>query len=205
MQTQQAAAPTTAAKPPMKGRGMHPPTYGGNFMLTPSLLDNVAPDITLPEQYFMNQQSDDGMGAERALMYAVLKDGIRCFYKNVGASRRKYKKVYDEAEEWLGEDCWDDPFSFRVICDTLSIDAGCLRSRLFEWRDTELRRRELTGDTSSAQVGRSPFPSTMDLEGSDSGSYNDRDVEASDEDEWAEAGHVSLDDMESEELVYAAA
>lgn len=203
MQNQQATSSTTTnnVKPLVKGRSMNPPTYGGNFMLTPSLLDNVAPDITLPEQYFMNQQSDDGMGAERTLMYAVLKDGIRCFYKNVGAVRRKYKKVYAEAEEWLAEDCWDDPFSFRIICDTLNIDADCLRSRLFDWRDTELVRREVTGDTSSAQVGRSPFPSSMDLDSMD----RDRDLAARDEDdEWSDAEHISLDDMSREELGYAA-
>ena len=47
---------------------------------------------------------------------------------------------------------------FSPICDTLSIDADCLRSRLVAWKDFELERREATGDTTSVQVGRSPFP-----------------------------------------------
>lgn len=67
--------------------------------MTPSLADHLAPDLTLPVQYFARQACDDGMGPEKALMYAVLKDGIRCFYKNVGATRRKYKKMWLEAEE----------------------------------------------------------------------------------------------------------
>jgi hypothetical protein len=86
-------APTTATP-----QRREPNPYGGNFMLTPSLMEYLTPDLTLPEQYYMRHQGDDGMGPERALMYAVLKDAIRSFYKNVGATRRKYKKVLLEAE-----------------------------------------------------------------------------------------------------------
>ena len=135
-----------------------PHPMAGNFILMPSLLDYLTPDLTLPEQYFAQQANDDGMGPEKALMYAVLKDGIRCFYKYTGSTRRKYRKMSDEAEEWLAEDTWDDPFSFTVICDTLGIDSGCLRAKLLAWKDAELERRRMTGDTKSIQVGRSPFP-----------------------------------------------
>lgn len=150
---------TTKTQAPAQRREPNP--YGGNFMLTPSLMEYLTPDLTLPEQYYMRHQGDDGMGPERALMYAVLKDAIRSFYKNVGATRRKYKKVLLEAETWLSEDSWDYPFSFLVICETLNIDALCLRSRLFAWRDAELQRREMTGETSARPSGRSPFPSPI--------------------------------------------
>lgn len=141
-----------------------PSAYRGNFILTPSLVEYLAPDLTLPEQYYLRQMPDDGMGPERALMYAVLKDGIRCFYKNIGATRRKYKRICAEAEEWIAEDCWDYPFSFRVICDLLGIDSACLRNRLFAWKEAELRRRAATGETDVKQPGRSPFPSTVDMD-----------------------------------------
>jgi len=59
------------------------------------------------------------------------------------------------------DDTWDYPFSFEVICDTLGIDGECLRSKLFVWKDAELQRRQLTGDTKSIQVGRSPFPTEI--------------------------------------------
>jgi len=144
-----------------RGRRPAPNPLGGNFILMPSLLEYLSPDLTLPEQYFERQRNDDGMGAERALMYAVLKDGIRCFYKHVGATRRKYRKMSGEAEEWLMDDDWNYPFSFRVICDTLGIDPDCLRKRLLAWKDLELERRRMTGDTKSIQVGRSPFPSPI--------------------------------------------
>jgi len=157
-------APAAAAGPHRRGRNRRsePNPLGGNFILMPSLLEYLSPDLTLPEQYFYRQRNDDGMGAEKALMYAVLKDGIRCFYKHIGATRRKYRKMSAEAEEWLMEDTYDYAFSFRVICDTLSIDADCLRNRLVSWKEFELERRESTGDTTSVQVGRSPFPTYFD-------------------------------------------
>jgi hypothetical protein len=103
-----------------------------------------------------------------------------------------------EAEEWILEDTWDYPFSFRVICDTLGIDSDCLRSRLVEWKDSELERRLVTGDTKSVQIGRSPFPTPLnDFEES----YNaavvddlDDDVEINDSAE-EEFEHVSLDEV----------
>ena len=155
----------------------------------PSLLEYLSPDLTLPEQYFAKQANDDGMGAEKSLMYAVLKDGIRCFYKHVGATRRKYRKMSAEAEEWLMEDTWDYPFSFRVICDTLGIDSDCLRSRLLDWKEAELQRREVTGDTKTVQVGRSPFPSPIDdsmfsVQAGHEDSYDSDDDEDGDDDCW---------------------
>ena len=120
-------------------------------------------------------------------MYAVLKDGIRCFYKHVGATRRKYRKMSAEAEEWLLDDTYDYPFSFRVICDTLGIDADALRSRLMTWKDAELERRRVTGDTKSVQVGRSPFPTPfadlddLALSNESGGDWDELEAEDSDD------------------------
>jgi hypothetical protein len=191
---------TPKTPPTRNGRSRRPEPnpLGGNFILMPSLLEYLSPDLTLPEQYFYLQRNDDGMGAEKSLMYAVLKDGIRCFYKHVGATRRKYRKMSAEAEEWLMEDTYDYPFSFRVICDTLGIDADCLRSRLLDWKESELERRRVTGDTKSVQVGRSPFPTPLedldnDLAASDAGE--------SDDDGWDDADHVSLEEYREYEQV----
>jgi hypothetical protein len=180
-----------------RSRRPEPNPLGGNFILMPSLLEYLSPDLTLPEQYFYRQRNDDGMGAEKALMYAVLKDGIRCFYKHVGATRRKYRKMSAEAEEWLLEDTYDYAFSFRVICDTLGIDADALRGRLMTWKDAELERRRITGDTKSVQVGRSPFPTQFSeleaLIGSDTNGGQDAD-------EWDDDDMVSLEDYELEQV-----
>jgi hypothetical protein len=197
-----------------KSRRPEPNPLGGNFILMPSLLEYLSPDLTLPEQYFLRQRNDDGMGAEKSLMYAVLKDGIRCFYKHVGSKRRKYRKMSVEAEEWILDDSYDYAFGFRVICDTLGIDADCLRQRLLAWKDTELRRREMTGDTRTIQVGRSPFPTAvadlgLDLDADDDD--GDEDDSLSDDDElaagaeessdaaWNTVEHTSLEELRLEE------
>ena len=202
---------TTKASATPQRREANP--YGGNFMLTPSLMEYLTPDLTLPEQYYMRHQGDDGMGPERALMYAVLKDAIRSFYKNVGATRRKYKKVLLEAETWLGEDSWDYPFSFLVICETLSIDAVCLRARLFAWRDAELRRRAVTGEKSTRPAGRSPFPTPIqnaDLDRMSIDTDIDLDQDADlgfggeEESDW-DGMTMSLDDLAYEESIGNAA
>lgn len=198
-------ATTTKASTTPTRREANP--YGGNFMLTPSLMEYLSPDLTLPEQYYMRHQGDDGMGPKRALMYAVLKDAIRSFYKNVGATRRKYKKVLLEAETWLAEDSWDYPFSFLVICETLSIDAVCLRTRLFAWREAELRRRAMTGEKTSRPSGRSPFPSPILSENLDRLSIDtdidlDQDADlgfgSEEETDW-DGTTMSLDDLAYEE------
>lgn len=207
---QQAAPASTFRKEPNR--------YGGNFILTPSLMEYLAPDLTLPEQFYLRQQPDDGMGPERALMYAVLKDGIRCFYKNVGATRRKYKKICAEAEEWIAEDSWDYPFSFRVICDMLGIDSECLRERLFSWKDAELRRLAVSGAKLSRPAGRSPFPSAIDLDQLDRLPLasdvdidldQDRDLGldgyGDSDDEWPGVEQISLDDLACEERLGRAA
>lgn len=199
-----------------KGRRHEPNPLGGNFILMPSLLEYLAPDLTLPEQYFLRQQNDDGMGAEKSLMYAVLKDGIRCFYKHVGSKRRKYRKMSVEAEEWILDDSYDYAFGFRVICDMLGIDADCLRKRLMAWKETELRRREMTGDTRTIQVGRSPFPTAtgeleLELGADDIDEDEDDDsLVVDDEDtadvaagaetpEWSGVEHTSLEELRLEE------
>jgi hypothetical protein len=187
-----------------KSRRPEPNPLGGNFILMPSLLEYLSPDLTLPEQYFMRQRNDDGMGAEKSLMYAVLKDGIRCFYKHVGAKRRKYRKMSVEAEEWLLDDSYDYAFGFRVICDTLGIDADCLRQRLLTWKDAELHRREQTGDTKTIQVGRSPFPNPIaaidTVAPQDDTDTEDDNEDFAEEGDWSDVEHMSLDELRYEEL-----
>jgi hypothetical protein len=207
MNQQTSTAMTSKSASPTPQR-REPNPYGGNFMLTPSLMEYLTPDLTLPEQYYMRHQGDDGMGPERALMYAVLKDAIRSFYKNIGATRRKYKKVLAEAESWLSEDSWDYPFSFLVICETLSIDALCLRTRLFAWRDAEMRRRAVTGEKTARTSGRSPFPTPFAGDELDRMSIDtdidldqDADLGFGDEGagEWDSVSMISLDDLAVEE------
>ncbi len=204
MATNSTEAQSSQARPApyRRNKRNEPNPLGGNFILMPSLLDYLSPDLTLPEQYFYSQRNDDGMGAEKALMYAVLKDGIRSFYKYVGSTRRKYRRLSDEAEAWITTDSWDEPFSFRVICDTLGIDPDGLRSRLMDWKRTEMVRRELTGDTSSAQVGRSPFPILADdgTEEDPQMSFEEDPAEDREADLWDSGDQLSLEELELENV-----
>ncbi len=152
--------------------------HSGNYLSIHSLSEYASPDLTLPGQYFAAQKNDDGLRGEKALMYAVLEDGIKNFYRNLGDERREQTELYEEAEEWICEDTCDAPFDFNLICDMLGINPVSLRERLMEWKQRELLRRELTGDTESIRVGLSPFPVPIaidELEAMSTGVSDDED------------------------------
>ena len=48
-----------------------------------SLAELFAPDIVLPEQFFEGARRDSYISGEKALMLAVLEDGIRCFQEHL--------------------------------------------------------------------------------------------------------------------------
>src|SRR4029453_18750262 len=52
-----------------------------------SLADLFAPDIVLPEQFFEGARRDSCISGEKALMLAVLEDGIRCFQEHLRNAR----------------------------------------------------------------------------------------------------------------------
>src|SRR6266705_34098 len=67
--------------------------------------------------------------SERALMRAVLEDGIRCLIGEVGP-RHQRGALAAEAREWIetADPRW--PFSFENLCDGLGLEAANLRRRL---------------------------------------------------------------------------
>jgi hypothetical protein len=107
-----------------------------------------------------------------------------------------------EAEEWILDDSYDYAFSFRVICEMLAIDADCLRRRLMDWKDAELRRREQTGDTKTMQVGRSPFPTPLDGLELEAGAIDEDDDDGDiehDGDDVDSVEQMSLEELRLEE------
>ena len=58
----------------------------------------------------------------KALMLAVLEDGIRAYCKRTGRLRR-------EAETWVQSD-QRVPFSFIMICEALSLDPAAVRQAM---------------------------------------------------------------------------
>jgi hypothetical protein len=89
------------------------------------------PDVILPSQLLPEFRYR--LMPEKRLMAAIVDDAVNCFLKYRFAADSRRRRLFREAEEWImdGDRCW--PFSFESICDTLGLDAGCLRKGLREW------------------------------------------------------------------------
>src|SRR3990167_7301236 len=83
--------------------------------------------------------------ALRALMLAVLEDGIACFQGYFFKPSRTNEKLFLEAEEWISSND-DDVFSFNNVCENLGFDPDALRKRLQQWKakqmETPFQKRE---------------------------------------------------------------
>jgi hypothetical protein len=71
----------------------------------------------------------------KALMLAVLEDGIRCFLGRA-------KLAAEEAECWIGSQRRQSPFSFIVVCETLGLDPQAVRLTLRRMRETHVTPRQ---------------------------------------------------------------
>jgi hypothetical protein len=64
----------------------------------------------------------------KALMLAVLEDGIRSFMSNL-------PQVRMEAEFWILSPRRRSPFAFNVVCETLGLDPAAARSAILRLRE----------------------------------------------------------------------
>ncbi len=69
----------------------------------------------------------------RALMLAVLEDGIFCFQNYFLKPSRSNQRLSREAEEWITAR-EEGIFSFDNICDTLELNHERLRKDLLQWK-----------------------------------------------------------------------
>jgi hypothetical protein len=106
------------------------------------LADLFAPDIVLPEQFFEGARHDSQASGEKALMLAVLEDGIRCFQEHLRNPRSNPRLLSQQAEAWIRAVDYEWPFSFNNVCETLRIDPGALRAALLDWKARRLAERE---------------------------------------------------------------
>jgi hypothetical protein len=116
-----------------------------------SLAELFAPDIVLPEQFFEGARHDSQASGEKALMLAVLEDGIRCFQEHLRNPRSNPRLLSQQAEAWIRAVDYDWPFSFNNVCETLRIDPGALRAALLDWKAKRLAEREDRGPTPIAK------------------------------------------------------
>ena len=103
-----------------------------------SLADLFAPDIILPEQFFEGARRDSQASGEKALMLAVLEDGIRCFQEHLRNPRSNPRLLSQQAESWIRAVDYEWPFSFNNVCETLGINPSALRGALLTWKARHL-------------------------------------------------------------------
>ena len=77
------------------------------------------PDVLLAEQYIENFRRKTPLEPEKALLLAVLEDGVQCFQDNILPGNRKKQMLFEEAEAWLFSDESNGVFSFVSICSLL--------------------------------------------------------------------------------------
>ena len=111
------------------------------------LAELFAPEIVLPEQLQQGFRRDSYLSGEKALMLAVLEDGIRCFQEHLTNPRSNPRLLSKQAEEWIRAVDYEWPFSFNNVCETLGIDPEALREKLLTWK---AKRIEATAQNPTA-------------------------------------------------------
>jgi hypothetical protein len=74
----------------------------------------------------------------KALMLAILEDGIRSYLSPVG-------RVRSEAEYWVKAGRNRSPFSFQVVCETLGLEPDAVRVALERLRARNVAPRRAIG------------------------------------------------------------
>ena len=119
-----------------------------------ALAELFGPDIVLPEQIVEGYRNDSYLSGEKALMLAVLEDGIRCFQEHLRNPRYNPRLLSQQAEEWIRADDWDWPFSFNNVCDTLGLDPDALRAALLGWKAKRLAAIQQKSEAAPRKVYR---------------------------------------------------
>jgi hypothetical protein len=81
-----------------------------------------------------------GYTGTKALMQAVLEDGIRSYLQARG-------RLHEEAEDWISSHQRTSPFAFAVVCETLGLDPSAVRIALRRMRSRSETAHHLTRRT----------------------------------------------------------
>jgi hypothetical protein len=119
-------APSARPNGPSRRRSDRPASRDG--------ANPFGPDVILPEQFYDQRNGMEQAAGEKALMLAVLEDGIRCFQEHLKNPRVRPRLLARQAEKWIRSSDWDWPFSFNNVCESLSLNPECLRNRLLSPR-----------------------------------------------------------------------
>src|SRR5262245_64484929 len=97
---------------------------------------DLEPAMVLPAQLF-GCSLDASLVPEKRLLLAVLEEAVVTFQRYATDQGRRGRRLFREAEEWLGAEEIAWPCSFRNICDVLGLDPGYVRQGLRRWRDQQ--------------------------------------------------------------------
>ena len=97
----------------------------------------LEPATVLPIQLFGRLGPDASVVPEKRLLLAVLEEAVVTFQRYVTDTGRRGRRLFREAEEWVGSEQGDWPCSFHNICDSLGLDPAYLRRGLERWRDDQ--------------------------------------------------------------------
>ena len=109
------------------------------------LHDLFGPEFILPEQFYGSADNATRLSGERALMWAVLADGIESYRRNAGRATRREHIDFREAESWVRANDWGWVFSFVNLCEAFGFNPAAVRHALGSWqihRRTEPFRRQ---------------------------------------------------------------
>lgn len=72
--------------------------------------------------------------AEERLLYAMLENAIEDYQKYIGATAKKGRELFQQAEEWFFDTDSSSEFSFENLCDYLQLNASYVRKGLLAWK-----------------------------------------------------------------------
>lgn len=103
------------------------------------LQDLFAGSTVFPEQYCRAHNPSVHLCGERALMWAVLTDGIECYRRNARTTAGRRRTEFAEAERWVFSTNWEWPFSFVNLCEAFGFNPAGVRRALRRWQTRPAR------------------------------------------------------------------
>ena len=104
----------------------------------PALQELLGASAVLPAQYFRSR-GQAGASGERALLWAVLSDGIEVYRHNANAQPAAERVEFAEAEDWIFRTDWEWPCSFVNLCEVFGFNPYSVRRQLLRERTQAVR------------------------------------------------------------------
>ena len=98
------------------------------------------PDVLTSFQHQATHRRRFHLEPERLLMLAILEDAVVCLQDNLGATCKRKKALYRDAEEWILDRGKSYLFSFENVCEALNFDPAYLRQGLMRWKESQLAK-----------------------------------------------------------------